>query len=77
MTNPKNAGPNVDGSKSLARESKLGNIAHGAVVAAALYLAEAVGQFNFTPLPDVLEPIVVAAAGVAVGLLTSWVARNR
>lgn len=74
---PATAGPNHDGSKSLARESKFGNIVNGALVTGALYLADVVGDFDFTPLPDALEPILIAAAGVAVGLLTSWATRNR
>lgn len=76
-TDPRYAGPHGDGSQSLARESKLGNLVNGALVAVALYLADAIGQFDFTPLPDALEPIVVAGAGVAIGLLTSWATKNR
>jgi hypothetical protein len=72
-----NAGPNLDGSKHLARESKLGNLANGAAVAVAGYLAVWLGDLDFTPLPDAVEPILVAAAGTAIGLLTSWVAKNR
>lgn len=75
--NPATAGPNNDGSQSLARESKIGQFINGAVVAVALYLADAVGDFDFTPLPDQVEPIAVAAAGVAVGLLTAYVTKNR
>lgn len=71
------AGPNGDGSKSLARESKLGNLANGLAVAGASYLAVWLGDLDFTPLPDAVEPILVAGVGVAVGLLTSWVAKNR
>ena len=70
-------GPNGDGSKHLARESKFGNLLNGATVALAGYLAVWVGDLDFTPLPDQVEPILVAAAGVAVGLLTSYVTRNR
>jgi hypothetical protein len=71
------AGPNGDGSKSLARESKFGNLANGAAVAVAGYLAVWLGELDLTPLPDAVEPILVAGVGVAVGLLTSWVTKNR
>lgn len=74
---PATAGPNGDGSKSLSRESKFGNLVHGGLVVLALYVAEAAGKFDLTPLPDVIEPVVVAAVTTAAGLLTSWATRNR
>lgn len=76
-TTPETAGPRHDGSRSLARESKLGNLAQGALVALALYGADALGALDVTPLPDAVEPLALAAVGVAAGLLTSWAARNR
>jgi hypothetical protein len=75
--NPATAGPNNDGSQSLARESKIGQVINGLVVTVALYGADAIGDFDFTPLPDALEPIAVAAAGVAIGLLSAWATKNR
>ena len=76
-TDPRYAGPNGDGSQSLARESKLGNLVNGVAVTVALYVAQWLGDFDFTALPDPVEPIVIAAAGVAIGLLTSWATKNR
>jgi hypothetical protein len=61
----------------LARESKFGNFANGLAVTGMTYLALALGDVDFTPLPDTVEPIIVAAVGVAIGLITSWVTKNR
>lgn len=74
---PRYAGIDGDGSKSLTRESVLGNLGNGALVALALYVANWLGELDMTPLPDWLEPLAVAGAGIAVGMLVSWVARNR
>jgi hypothetical protein len=77
MSNPSTAGPNGDGSKSLARESKFGQFANGVIVVAAGYAALALGDIDFTPLPDYLEPILVAGVGTLAGLLTAWATKNR
>ncbi len=77
MTSPEIAGPNRDGSKSLARESKLGNLANGVVAAGLLYVVDWLGQLDLTPLPDVLEPVGVGAIATVVGLVTSYLAKNR
>lgn len=77
QVDPRYAGPNGDGSQSLARESKIGNFVNGLLVAAALYVADWLGEVDFTPLPDQVEPILIAAAGVGIGLLTSWATKNR
>lgn len=69
--------PQADGSKRLFRDSKFGNIVNGAVVALALYLADAVRGVDITPLPDAIEPLALAAVGTAVGLLTSWATARR
>jgi hypothetical protein len=58
-------------------DSKLGNIANGAVAAVLLYVADAIGSFDFTPLPDAIEPLAVAAAGIVVGFITSKLAPRR
>jgi hypothetical protein len=58
-------------------DSKIGNVVNGAVAAALLYVADAIGSFDFTPLPDVLEPLAVAGAAVVVGLITSKFAPRR
>lgn len=70
-------GPNGDGSKSLTRESWIGQFVHGAAVVLALSIASGIGSIDFTPLPDYLEPIGVGAASTLVGLITAWASRNR
>ena len=77
MTTPETAGPNGDGSQSLARESKFGQFVNGAAVIGAGYLALALGDIDFTPLPDYLEPVIIAAVGTLAGILTAWATRNR
>lgn len=72
-----NESTHADGRKTLFRDSKLGNLANGAVVAAVLYVANWVTELDITPLPDALEPVAVAGAGLVVGLLTSWAAKRR
>jgi hypothetical protein len=69
--------PNATGEKKLFRDSKIGNLVNGAVGAAVLYLAQAAGDFDVTPLPDALEPLAVVALATAAGLLTSWATARR
>lgn len=52
-------------------DGAVGNLVNGSIAAALLYVANAVGNFDFTPLPDAIEPLVVAGAGTVVGLLTT------
>lgn len=54
-----------------------GQAANAVVVAAALALASAIGEYDFTPLPDWMETIVVPAAAVAVGAITQWAMSRR
>lgn len=61
-----------DGSKKLFRDSKAGNLVNGVTGFVLLWAAAAIGDFDFTPLPDVLEAFVVPAAATAAGMLTSW-----
>lgn len=62
-----------DGKGVLPFDGMVGNLVNGAVGAAVLYVAQAIGRFDFTPLPDAIEPLVVAAAGTVVGVLTTKV----
>jgi len=77
MTTPETAGPNRDGSKSLAPESKVGNLVNGAVTAVALYLGDWLAELDVTPLPDALEPLAIGGVATLVGLLASWLKKNR
>lgn len=58
-------------------DSKVGNVLNGLVAVVLLYVADAIGSFDFTPLPDVIEPLVVAGAATVVGLLVSKAAPRR
>lgn len=77
-SNPINAGPNGDGSKSLAKESKVGQVVNFAVTAVAgaalLWLnglnADSVSSFWW-------GPITIAGAGTAAGFLSAWLKKNR
>ena len=64
-------GDEQTGKGKLFFDSKLGNLANGAIAAVLLYVADFIGDLDFTPLPDSVEPLVVAAAGTVVGLLVS------
>lgn len=77
MTQPETAGPNRDGSKSLARESKFGNLVNGATAAVLLYVADWLAEVDLTPLPDAIEPLGVAALATLAGLAVSYATKNR
>lgn len=64
--------PNTQAGKGvLPFDGLVGNLVNGTVAAALLYVATAIGEIDFTPLPDAIEPLVVAAAGTVVGLITT------
>ena len=78
MPNPVNAGPNGDGSKSLAKESKVGQVVNFAVTtlaSGALVWLNGVNADNFSDFW--WGPLAGAAVGTASGLLAAWLKRNR
>ncbi len=77
MTGDQNYGTRADGAGTLFKDSKLGNLANGAVVMVALYLADWLGELDITPLPDVLEPLAAAGIATVVGLLVSKFAKRK
>lgn len=78
MTNlPRNAGPNGDGSKSLAPESKIGNAVQFLVTAGATGLLAALVNLDTSHWTGYLGMVGVAAVGLGTGLLSSWLKRNR
>jgi hypothetical protein len=77
QTNPATAGPNRDGSRSLAPESRIGNLVNGVVAAGLMYLGQWLGELDLTGLPDAIEPLAVAAAATLAGLAASYVKKNR
>ncbi len=59
------------GKGRLFRDSKIGNVVNGAIAAVLLYIGQAAGQLDLTPLPDVIEPIAVVVVATLAGLATS------
>jgi hypothetical protein len=77
MSDPRTAGPAGDGSKSLARESKLGHTVAIVSTAGALALVDILGGLDTSGFPVWLQATATAAVGTAIGVLTSYAARNR
>jgi hypothetical protein len=78
MTDPaETAGPNRDGSKSLAPESKVGNALQFVVTAGATGLLAALTGLDTSHWSGYAGMVGVSAVGLAVGLLGSYLKRNR
>lgn len=77
MTNPRNAGPNGDGSKSLAPESKVGLVVQWLITALATGLLGALVNLDTSHWSGYLGMVGVSVVGLAVGTLSSWLKANR
>lgn len=77
MPNPATSGPAGDGSKSLAPESKVGNIVQWLVTAGATGLAAALADLDTSHWSGYLGMVGVSLVGLGTGLLSSWLKRNR
>jgi len=77
MPNPNTAGPNNDGSHSLAPESKAGNITQWLVTAGATGLLAALTNLDTSHWGGYLGMVGVSAVGLGIGLLTSYLKKNR
>lgn len=77
MTNPKYAGSNTDGGNSLASESKAGNIVQWFVTAGATGLLGALVNLNTSHWSGYIGMVAVSVVGLATGLLTSYLKKNR
>lgn len=78
MTDPAStAGPNRDGSKSLASESKVGNTVQWLVTAGATGLLGALVNLDTSTWSGYAGMVGVSVVGLATGLLSSWLKRNR
>lgn len=78
MTNPaRSAGPNADGSKNLAPESKVGNVIQWLVTAGATGLAAALANLDTSHWSGYLGMVGISVVGLASGLLSSWLKKNR
>ena len=74
---PETAGPNHDGSHSLARESKLGQTVTGVLSILALGAAGWLGDLDLSTLPGWAVATATVAVSTAVGTLTAWATKNR
>jgi hypothetical protein len=61
-------GTNGSGKGSILKDSKIGAVVGGLVSTVLLYVADALGQVDISPLPDFLEPL----AGGAILTTTVW-----
>lgn len=77
MNPTRNAGPNGDGSKSLAPESKVGNVVQWLITAGATGLFGALTNLDTSHWSGYLGMVGISVVGLATGLLSSWLKRNR
>jgi len=78
MPNPAlTSGPNADGGKSLASESKVGNVVQWLVTAGATGLAGALANLDTSHWSGYIGMVGISVVGLASGLLSSWLRRNR
>lgn len=66
----------ADGSNSLARDSKLGNLANSVLSGGLTALIGAISDWDWSNAPAWLVTLGVPAAGLAVGWLTSYKAKR-
>lgn len=78
MVNPATtAGPNADGSKSLAKESKVGAAVQFLVTAALTGLAAGLANLDTSHWSGYLGMVGISAVGLGGGLISSYLKRNR
>lgn len=77
MTNPYNGGSNHDGAKSLAPESKVGNLVQFLVTAGATGLLAALANLDTSHWSGYIGMVGVSVVGLATGLISSWLKKNR
>jgi hypothetical protein len=77
MSDPKTAGPNRDGSQSLAPESKVGLIVQFLITAAATGLLAALVGLDTAHWSGYLGMLGVSVVSLVTGLLSAWLKKNR
>ncbi len=78
MSNPVNSGPNGDGSKSLAKESKIGQVVNFAVTTLASGALVWLNGVNADSFADFWwGPLAAAGIGTATATLAAWLKKNR
>lgn len=76
-TDPTTAGPAHDGSRSLARESKVGQAVTGVLSILALGAAGWLKDLDLSTVPGWASAAATVAVATAVGTLSAWATRNR
>lgn len=71
------SGPNGDGGKSLAPESKVGNIVQWIVTAGATGLLAGLANLDTSHWSGYLGMVGISVVGLVTGLTSSWLKRNR
>lgn len=69
--------PAASGKGSILKDSKIGAAVGGLFSTVLLYVADALGELDVTPLPDFLEPAAAGALITAVVWLTAKAAPRR
>lgn len=77
MSNPRNSGPNGDGSRSLAPESKAGVITGSVVFFVLQTVAQGLSGIDTSDWSGWWVPLVTAGISTIVGLITAYLKRNR
>lgn len=77
MTNPRTAGPNTDGSKSLAPESRAGVLTAGVLFFALQTLVQGLTTLDTSHWSGWWVPLVNGAIASVVGLVTAYLKKNR
>lgn len=77
MTNPETAGPERDGSKSLAKESKAGLAVTFLLFAAAQGLVDALTKVDLNGQTGWWVSLANAGVATAIGAVTAWLKKNR
>lgn len=77
MTQPQTAGPNRDGSKSLAKESRVGIATTVVLTVLAQGAIGWLGDLDLSTLPGWAVSTATAGVAAVIGLLTAYLKRNR
>ncbi len=77
MANPVNSGPNNDGSKSLAKESKVGIAVQFVLTVGATGLLGYLADLDTSTWNGWWAGTAVAGASAVSGLITAWLKKNR
>lgn len=77
MSNPKTAGPNTDGSQSLAKESKAGVAVTVLLTIAGTGAVQWLSNLDTSGWSGWWAGTATAAVAGAIGLVTAWLKKNR